>query len=195
VEKLAHEYDKAGAEELNKEVANNIGTINTGLDRKKVREVEAYATRLTLPETDRQNWGLISPEDCTGLYEDIVETQKMNAPSPIASAPAVRYQIKGILGRFLIVEGIDIPHYKTNDHWGAPKINSSGGYEGDTLPTDGWGSTARTVLTKGMIIKIANVKMIQRFNDDIVLKTLQRFVVTEDATCNVNGQANMMILC
>lgn len=184
-EQLAYRFNRAGAQELGLAGHFMEGTPGTAIDVDDVQDVRAHAVEVSIP-TGRGGFGVMGPRDVAAITKDVKPLY-----NPDLVSTAVREHYKGKLAGWRIFEDIFIPYMDVHDFGSAtPLVNATGGYEGSQLPTDGWGASAKKILNKGQIIKIAGVDEMQ-LRSEPRRKTGRQmtFTVTQDVSCNNSGQA------
>ena len=97
-----------------------------------------------------------------------------------------------MLSNFHVFESVHIPYLEIAAHTSTPLVNLAAGYEGSSLPTDGWAASTK-VLNKGQIITIAGVGEVQPRGDKRATGRLAQFTVTDDVTSAASGAATIPI--
>lgn len=207
---LAIDYDLAGFDEMHNSIAQQSGNADgSSLTTSRLISLSTYLENINVPK--HVNMLVVPPEAREGIFEDLIKPLTVNVAAPTGtdtestgtsqanwynpSKTAMMIEqnmLPANLGGFQINYSVNLARYKTLASAGTPIVNSSGGYEGDSLPTDGW-TASTNVLSKGTIININNVYQVQPRGRRESIGKLMDFVVTEDVTSNASGEANIPI--
>lgn len=200
VEELAFQYDIMGHEELQTKVGASIGTPGSALTAQGCHEAQAMADDLMIPESRRC---LILPSAALpSIFADLIKpvttatsTAQIFNPDMVQEMIASRFQ--GNLAGYMVYTTPNMPNYDVfaTPSGATPLVNIFGGYEGDTLPTDGWGNSAADtkVMNKGQRFTIAGVYEKQPRGQRKILGNLKSFAAVEDVIANASGEADIKI--
>lgn len=187
VEELGHIFDEDCGEVLGQAMFRMLGAPGNALTLDNVQRVPGYATEVSIP-TGTRRFALVDPDDMVQIR---IQLRQLVSQDRLVWQ-ALKDAYVGSLSKFQIFESTNIGRLRVADY-GATLgvVNSSGGYEGSAVPTDGW-TGSRKILNKGQLIQFANVYETGMRGTRRSTGRLMTFVVTADVN-SVGGAATIPI--
>lgn len=199
-EELAYLYDEAGGQEFHEGMVFMDGTPGSEMNIEGVKKMVAHWSELEMPVTSTMR-GLVRPLDLVSIDTEIKD---LHADAPVHDI--IRKTYMGMYSGFELFQSNHVPPFEVHDYGTATPVvefDASTGatqedldndattattldttYEGNKLPTDGWGSTNRKILNKGQLITIADIYEIQPRGNRHSIGRLKTFLVTDDVRCS-----------
>lgn len=190
VEELGHSFDEACGKVLGDSLFRYLGTPGTGLSLADIEKVPGYATEVSIPRVTNR-FCLIEPDDMVQIRTAL---RGLTSQDRLVYEALKRSYI-GSLSGWQIFESTNVGRMTCHNPSGShsPQVNTSGSYQGDQLPTDGWEARSQKVLNKGQLIQIAGVYETSVRGTRQSTGRLMTFVVTEDVSSSNSGAATIPI--
>jgi hypothetical protein len=189
VEELGHIFDEDCGEVLGNSMFRMLGTPGTSLSLENIQRVPGYATEVSIPNGKRR-FCIIEPDDMVQIR---IALKSLTSQDRLVWQ-ALKDAYIGSLSRFQIFESTNVGRMKCHDYGsGTPLVNMADGFEGLSLPTDGWETTAQKILNKGQLIQIAGCYETGMRGTRRSTGRLMTLVVTADVSSNASGQATIPI--
>ena len=199
---LAHSFDEAAGKVLGSVCFRINGTAGTTLTLAETQRVAAHADEVSIPQ-NMDRFALLEPYDLAAIG---ISLQGLSSQDRLVGV-AIEDRFMARLAGFDLYMSTNIGRLVNAAPSGAqtplvnkPKTGTSGqtgyvppGYEGNSVPSDGWGNAAQKVLNKGQLIQFAGVYESTVVGERRSTGNLMTFTVTADVSCNASGLANIPI--
>lgn len=185
-EEMASYYDSSIGHELGTGIALHAGTPGTALDTDIAHDVRVVADEMSIP-MNSMNYAVLRSADIAGVSKEIKD---INMPEMVSQV--IRRSFEGSLDHWMTFKSIHVPHQEVLQRQGTPLVNAAAGYEGSTLPTDGW-TANQNILKKGQLISIEGVNWTHVRGERADSGIKATFTVTADVRSSGTGTASIPV--
>jgi len=189
-EDIANVYDETAARKIMLGIpfSANPDSPGTGLTTDAMQDVRSLHTELAIPK-NMSNYALLRPSDVASVSKDVKDVHL-----PPMVSQVIREAFQGKLAGFYVFDGVLTPDQVVlGSNQATPLVKANSGYEGDAIPTDGWGANNAKVINKGSQIQIAGVNHSRVRGERSDTGIPMTFTVTADVSTDGSGNATIPI--